>query len=325
MSKIDFTVAIPTYNGANRLPKLLDKLRSQINTEHLAWQILVVDNNSTDNTAKIIQDDQANWKNAILLKYTFEPQQGAAFARVRAIQEADSELVGFLDDDIIPNSDWVTAAYNFAKEHPQAGAWGGQIHGEFEVPPPENFKRIQSFLAIRERGNQAHLYDPENLLLPPSAAWVVRRKAWLDSVTNPPTLAGRVNGSMLGGEDFELLMYMHKVGWEIWYNPVMHSYHQIPAKRLERDYLMALSRGCGLCICHLRMINANPGQIPIIFAKIMLGGLKRYLGHLLKYRGQVKTDLVAACEKEFYWASFVSPFYFLSNSIKTRVVNGEIV
>lgn len=322
MNTIQFTVAIPTYNGANRLPKLLDKLRSQINTEHLAWQILVVDNNSTDNTAKVIQDYQANWTEAIPLKYTFEPQQGAAFARVRAIQEADSELVGFLDDDILPNYDWVTAAYNFAKEHPQAGAWGGQIHGEFELPPPENFKRIQSFLAIRERGNQAHLYNPENLILPPSAAWVVRRKAWLNSVPIRPTLGGRKKGSMVQGDDYEPLLYIHKAGWEIWYNPAMHVYHQIPANRLERDYLMALSRGCGLCICHLRMINANYRQIPIIFAKIMLGGFKRYVVHLLKYRGEVKTDLVAACEKEFYWASFVSPFYFLSNSIKTRVING---
>lgn len=317
MNQIQFTVAIPTYNGATRLPKLLDKLRSQINTEHFSWQILIVDNNSTDNTAVVVQEYQENWLDTYPLKYTFEPEQGAAFARVRAIQEAESELVGFLDDDILPNSDWVAAAYNFAKDYPQAGAWGGQIHGYFEVHPPENFKRIQSFMAIVERGNQPHLYDPENLILPPSASWGVRRKAWLENVPNRPTLGGRVKGSMVQGDDYEPLLYMYRAGWEIWYNPDMHVTHQIPAKRLERDYLISLSRGCGLCVCHLRMINAKPGQMPIIFAKIMLGGLKRTVIHLLKYRGQVKTDLVAACELGFYSASVVSPFYY----VKTVLMN----
>jgi glycosyltransferase involved in cell wall biosynthesis len=66
---IDFTVAIPTYNGASRLPKLLEKLRSQVNTEHLCWEIIVVDNNSTDDTAKVVQDYQSSWLESVPLKY----------------------------------------------------------------------------------------------------------------------------------------------------------------------------------------------------------------------------------------------------------------
>ena len=48
---MDFTVAIPTYNGANRLPTLLDKLIAQITPSDLSWQVIVVDINSTDTTA----------------------------------------------------------------------------------------------------------------------------------------------------------------------------------------------------------------------------------------------------------------------------------
>ena len=105
--------------------------------------------------------------------------------------EAQSELVAFLDDDILPASNWVETAYKFSKEHPQAGAYGGQIHGNFEVPPPEDFKRIASFLAIRERGNKPHLYNPDNLILPPSAAWVIRKKVWLENVPSRPSLGGK--------------------------------------------------------------------------------------------------------------------------------------
>ncbi|MDE5098657.1 MAG: glycosyltransferase, partial [Trichodesmium sp. St16_bin4-tuft] len=53
---IDFTIAIPTYNGAEKLPLVLEKLNSQINTEKLSWEVIVVDNNSQDNTEQVIRE-----------------------------------------------------------------------------------------------------------------------------------------------------------------------------------------------------------------------------------------------------------------------------
>ncbi len=78
---VDFTVAIPTYNGQSRLPELLERLRNQLYTEDFSWEIIVVDNNSNDNTAKVVQSYQENWSCPYPLKYCFEPQQGAAYAR----------------------------------------------------------------------------------------------------------------------------------------------------------------------------------------------------------------------------------------------------
>jgi glycosyltransferase involved in cell wall biosynthesis len=309
---VDFTVAIPTYNGANKLPELLDNLRSQAGTEHFSWDIVVIDNNSSDDTAELVKRYEiATAGSAIPIHYGFERQQGAAFARVRAMAIATSEWVGFLDDDVIPDAHWVAAAYAFGANHPQAGAYGGQIHGAFEVEPPENFNRIKSFLAIRERGPKAHLYNPETLSLPPSAAWVIRAQAWHENVSSQPKLGGRAHGSMVQGDDYEPLMHLHKAHWEIWYNPDMHVHHQIPKGRLERSYLMPLSRGCGLCICQLRMINAASWQRPWIWTKLVLSNLRRVIVHWLTYRNQLQTDLVAACEMEFFLGSFISPFYYL--------------
>lgn len=115
---VNFTVAIPTYDGEKRLVEVLERLRSQIDIEHLAWEIIVV-NNNTHNTAKVVQEYQANWSNAYPLRYCFEAEQGLAFARQRAIEEAQGELIGFLDDDILHNNDWVASAYLFSKEYPQ--------------------------------------------------------------------------------------------------------------------------------------------------------------------------------------------------------------
>jgi len=312
---VDFIVAIPTYNGADKLPQLLDKLRSQLNTDHFSWAVLIVDNNSKDNTAQVIQSYQGQLTEAIALHYAFEQRQGAAFARVKAMEVVNSqwscEWVSFLDDDVMPEASWVSAAYEFGQSHPEAGAYGGQIHGDFEVEPPENFARIKSYLALRERGDKPHRYDPDNLSLPPSAAWVIRAKAWRDNVSTRPKLGGRANGSMVQGDDYEPLLRIHKAGWEIWYNPAMHVAHHIPADRLQRDYLTKLSRGCGLCICQLRMINANRWKRPFVFIKLILSNLRRVVLHWLKFRNQLDTDLVAACEMEFYLGSVMSPFYYL--------------
>jgi len=307
---VDITVAIPTYNGESRLPKVLEKLRSQIDTEQISWEVLIVDNNSKDNTAKVIQDYQSNWPNNIPLRYCFAAEQGAAFARLLAVREAKGELICFLDDDNLPDEDWVSQAYNFAKSHPKAGAFSGQIHGEYEVNPPENFERIQAFLAIREHGSNPHLFEPDNLRLPPAASLVVRQKAWSESVPSRPKLSGKLPSLMVQGDDYEPLLYIHKAGWEIWYHPDLHTYHQIPHWRLEKDYLLSISRGCGLATCQLRMINAEPWQKPFLIARTLLGNIRRILLHYLKYRGKLKTDLIAACEMEFFWGSLMSCFLY---------------
>lgn len=319
---VDFIVAIPTYNGADKLPSLLEKLRSQSGTEHFSWAVLVIDNNSTDNTATVVKSYQKAFAGAVSLHYAFEQQQGAAFARLKAMSVAKSkwqcEWIGFLDDDVAPDSNWVAAAYAFGQSHPKAGAYGGQIHGDFEVEPPDNFARIKSFLALRERGDKAHRYDPDTLSLPPSAAWVIQAQAWHDNVPAKPKLGGRAHGSMVQGDDYEPLLRIHQAGWEIWYHPDMHVSHHIPASRLQRSYLTKLSRGCGLCICQLRMINTDRWQRPWVFCKLILSNLRRVVLHWTKHRHRIRTDLVAACEMEFFLGSFLSPFYYLKTLLPQK-------
>lgn len=314
---MDFTVAIPTYNGASRLPLLLERLRSQVNTASITWEILVVDNNSTDETAQVVRAYQVQGISNCSLKYCFEPQQGLSFARQRAIEMAQGVWVGFLDDDNLPAPDWVANAIAFGQAYSTIGAFGGQIHGEFEVEPPKSFSRIQSLLAIREQGEQPKPYHPEVLSLPPGAALVVRRAAWCSSVPQRITLLGRVNGSMLAGEDYEALLYLHKAGWEIWYSPTLHTYHQIPQHRLEKNYLLSLARGAGLCVFQLRLINVSHVQVPFLVMRIMLGNLRRILQHLMHYGGQSRNDLVAACELEFLLSCLISPVYYLFSKLRS--------
>ncbi len=319
IQSIDFTVAIPTYNGASRLPELLEQLRNQLETENISWEIIVVDNNSTDDTAKLIKNYQKNWQFSYPLKYYFEPQQGAAYARKKAVTEAKGELIGFLDDDNYPLSNWVATAYNFGKKYPQAGAYGSQIHPDWEVQPPENFKRIAPFLAITERGDLPLLYEPKRKLLPPSAGLVIRRKVWLESVPNQPILTGRIPGNMLTSEDLEMLLYIQKRGWEVWYNPEMEVYHKITSNRLQKDYLIPFFRGIGLSRYVTRMINVQPCHKPIVFFAYIINDLRKILLHIITHGNKLQSDLVAACEMQLFLSSFISPFYLCINGyLKTN-------
>ncbi|MFB2837624.1 hormogonium polysaccharide biosynthesis glycosyltransferase HpsE [Floridanema evergladense] len=313
----DFTLAIPTYNGEHRLPEVLEKLRecaahasrSQLLPQNFSWEILVVDNNSKDNTAKVVKEYQQNWSENYPLKYCQEQQQGAGFARQRAIKEAKSELIGFLDDDNLPAQNWIAAAYTFSQEHPKAGAFGSQIHPLYEVEPPENFQKLAPFLAITERGEKPILYHPSSKLLPPSAGLVVRKQAWLENVPNKLILTGRANGKMLTSEDLEVLSHIQQSSWEIWYNPAMEIYHKIPHWRLERSYLISLIRGIGLSRHVTRMIGVKPWQKPLVIPAYMANDLRKIILHILKHGNKVNTDLIAACEMQLYLSSLISPFF----------------
>ncbi len=68
---------------------------------------------------------------------------------------------------------------------------------------------------------------------------------------------------MLTSEDLEMLSYIQKSGWEIWYNPEMEISHRIPSFRLQKDYLIPFFRGIGLSRYVTRMVNIKQIYRPI--------------------------------------------------------------
>ncbi|BAY91646.1 MULTISPECIES: hormogonium polysaccharide biosynthesis glycosyltransferase HpsE [unclassified Tolypothrix] len=319
---IDFSVAICTFNGEERLPILLDKLRdccaysigTSSNEENITWEIIIIDNNSKDNTAKVIQEYQEDWPTPYPIKYCFESRQGLSYARERAIQEAKGIFVGFLDDDNLPTPNWVAAAYSFGKHHPKAGAYGGRIYGDYEVTPPNNFERISPFLAIGGGKTTFCYTSSENIflykkMLPPGAGLVIRKQAWIENIPKNLFFQGRVNGSLVTAEDIEALTHIKKAGWEIWHNAEMEIYHRIPKQRLEKEYLLKLMRGVGLSRHYTRMLDLQIWQQPFVSLAYMVNDIRKIFLHWFKYRLVLKTDIIAACELELLIGAFLSPFY----------------
>ena len=308
---IDLTVAICTYNGETRLPHVLDRLLSQTQTDRFSWEVIIIDNNSCDRTAQIVQQYQQIWPEAYPIRYYFEAQQGLAFARRLAIKRARGGLVGFLDDDNLPSANWAATAYSFGQLHPKAGAYGSQIQAEYEVKPPENFEQIACFLGAIDRGQEPFRYDLlKRWLFPAGAGLAIRKQAWLESVAENPILTGVAGTSLSAkGEDIETLSYLRKKGWEIWHNPEMKITHYIPKERLEKTYLIKLFRGVGLSRYQTRMLQFSLWTAPLMLLVYLVNDLRKLIGHYYRYRGVLKTDLVALCQHELLIYSLISPFY----------------
>jgi glycosyltransferase involved in cell wall biosynthesis len=318
---MDFTIAIPTYNGAKRLPLLLSALDQQKPVPGIQWEVLVVDNNSQDDTARIVQA----WQEKQLsygIRYCHETQQGAAFARQRAIREATGTWVGFLDDDLTPDENWLGAAIRFRDFRPRLGAFSGKIRGVYEIKPPPDFDKIKAFLAIRDHGNKPRPFAPEHLQLPPAASLVVRRSAWLESVPAEQKLTGPIqqrfshkrSNLLIQGEDYESLLYLHRANWEIWYTPDLVASHHIPATRFDRDYLLTLSKACGLPTFQLLLVlSKSPVETILMFFRTLLGNIRRLVLHWLKYGKRIDREVVPGCLWAFYYGSFLSPFVGIAN------------
>jgi glycosyltransferase involved in cell wall biosynthesis len=313
---VDFTVAIPTYNGEQRLPEVLNRLQRQVGADHFEWEVIVIDNNSTDQTADVVRSYQAQWPALSTLYYLFEPRQGAAFARQRAVERAEGMWVGFLDDDNWPTDDWVATAFAFGQSHSHVGVYGGRVLPIFDLGTilPAGFERIAPYFAIVDRGLEAHAYQAEMKILPPGAGLVVQRQAWLTAVPTELVLNHRGKDAFLASEDLEAVLHIQKAGWEIWYVPEMLIQHHIPAWRLERNYLLSLVRCIGLSRHYIRMLRLAAWQRPLLTVLYFLNDLRRFLMETLRLWLVQSQDVVVACEWEMMRCSLIGPFFWLLRS-----------
>ncbi|MEM7061680.1 MAG: hormogonium polysaccharide biosynthesis glycosyltransferase HpsE [Cyanobacteria bacterium P01_B01_bin.77] len=313
---MDITVVICTYNGALCLPNVFDRLASQVFTTSVTWDIIVVDNNSWDQTAKVVRSYQNISVFADRLHYEYESKQGLAFARRCGVRAARGRLLAFLDDDNLPGSSWIQAVYDFGQQHPEAGAYGSQIVGAYEVEPPQDFERIACFLAVIDRGHQPFRYDLlDRWLFPAGAGLVVRRRVWQDHVSEKPRLSGVSAKKLMGkGEDIETLSYIRKAGWQIWHNPEMQIEHAIGKERMTAVYLLNLFRGVGLSRYHTRMVRFQRWQRPFAIAAYGLNDLRRWLLYYSTHYSKTPS-LVVQCELTLLYYSLLSPIYILFQAL----------
>jgi glycosyltransferase involved in cell wall biosynthesis len=242
---VGISVIICCYNSSARLPDTLRYLtRLQIGSA--PWEVIVVDNASTDDTAQVARD---NWSvdAAAPLRVVSEPQPGLIHARRRGVAEARHEIISFIDDDNWVGTDWIERVRAIFAAHPEVGACGGRSEAVPEIEPPPWFEGIQKFYATgSQHARIGDVTDSRGALLW-GAGLNMRTHAIRDLFDGGFTflLSGRAGNATGAGEDTEMCYALREAGWHFWYDDDLVLRHFIPKERLTWNYALRLVEGLG--------------------------------------------------------------------------------
>ena len=235
------SVLICTYNRSRLLEQTLAALQRAHPPDDCAVEIIVVDNNSTDDTQDVVR--AAATAGPFPVRYLAERQQGKGFALNSGLTAAQGEILALTDDDVIPAVDWLQRIVaDF--QSPDVVFVFGKVLPRWEVqPPPElltlRARDIWGPLALIDYGDQLVRYDAASFgkkRLPVGANLSVRRRA-IEQVGGWRTDLGRVDNTLIAGEDRELCVRLYRAGlYSGIYDPSVVVKHLVPATRLTRNY-----------------------------------------------------------------------------------------
>jgi len=235
------TVGICTWNRAQLLDQALTEMHRLEVPSGLDWELLVVNNNCTDNTDEIIDQHSR----LLPIRRLFEPTPGKSHALNRAVGDTRGEYILWTDDDVLVNRNWMVAYCEAFRRHPEATFFGGPIEPLFAgtLPPwlDRTWRQVANAYAFREFGNEpARLH---RRFLPCGANLAVSATAQA-RYRYDGKLGPRPN-STLRGEELSLLQTMLADGHEGWWVPDAGVRHFTPESRQTTRFLRGYFFGQG--------------------------------------------------------------------------------
>ncbi len=202
----------------------------------LEWELLIVDNNSTDKTKEVVDDYiKTSWINC---RYVFESKQGHSYARNRGVNEASGEIIAFTDDDVLLDQYWLKNIDQVFKGN-NISCVGGRIFPIWEIRCPEWLSR-NLWNVIYLYGGLALLdYGEKPLYLNEAIIWGANfavKKEMFDKYGIFNTLLGRVPGKLYAGEETTFIGSLIENGEKVLYAPDIIVHHCIPAERMRKSY-----------------------------------------------------------------------------------------
>lgn len=233
---ISVTVCICTYNRDERLKETLKSLAGLRNGPDIKWEVLLIDNNSSDHTKMIAEE----FSDRLPLRYVFEPVQGLSNARNRAIRECRSDLLIFTDDDVVVESSWLNEFCKTAGAFPDAAYFGGRVLPYWPTGRPtwlgeESMPLLAGLFVWYDLGRDIHFYRSSELL-PYGASFAIRRSLF-ENITPFRADLG-VSGSSLGrGEEVEYISRAISAGYHGVYVGTAVCRHWVDPVRLKLSYM----------------------------------------------------------------------------------------
>lgn len=228
---MDASVIVCTYNRSASLAQTLQCLAAQQVRPGLTWEVIVVDNNSADDTRAIVEAAAALTPR---IRYQFESKQGLSHARNYGIEASSGSVILFTDDDVCPEPDWVNTVLS-EMDRLQCDACGGYIAPVWEKSPPAWLtERFHGFLAIRMETRGP--FPITAAADAPFGANMAFRRSVFDKVGTFDTNRGRKGAELASGEDGELFERTLKAGFKVMWLPNAKVHHKVEAFRVEKSY-----------------------------------------------------------------------------------------
>jgi GT2 family glycosyltransferase len=269
-------ILIATYNRATLLGETLDVLARSRTSPRLRWDVIVIDNNSTDDTRAVVESRQPGYPAP--LTYLRERRQGRSAALNAGIAATTAPLLLFTDDDVRVDEEWIEAGVHALA----AGAdyVGGPVSPIWETAPPAWLDLTRSDLwgtvAILDYGREPFAFEDRRLV--PLGANMGVRRSLIERVGGFRLDLGRTRSRRpLGQEVPELLARARASGLRGQYVPAMHVQHHIPSTRLTRRYFRRWWNGKGCSKAALEAIQPLTELGLDLRLVPHVGGVPRYM------------------------------------------------
>jgi glycosyltransferase involved in cell wall biosynthesis len=228
------TVILCTYNRCGELTKALSSVTASTLPNSTEWEVLVVDNNSTDQTAHVVEEFSRRYPGRV--RYLFEPRPGKSNALNAGIQEARGDILAFMDDDVTVDSTWLKNLTANLYNGTWAGA-GGRILPQWNCPPPP-------WIPLSERSGLAPLamFDlgpaPGPLAEAPVGTNMAFQKKVFEKYGVFRTDLGPRPGSEIRNEDTEFGKRVLSSGERLRYEPSAVVHHPVSPNRIKKRYFL---------------------------------------------------------------------------------------
>ena len=249
------SVLIATYNRAALLEETLRSIRALRVDPARRWDVIVVDNNSTDGTRAVVERHAQDFP--VPLRYLVEGRQGRSSALNAGIAASRASVIVMTDDDVRVETNWLDAACDALRD-PSIAYAGGPVSPMWETPAPQWFDLSRGDLwgtiAIQDHGAQPFVYEHARKV--PLGANMAARRSMFAAIGGFRADLGRSSGRLVLGQEVpELLLRARAAGLQGLYAPAMRVHHHIPSRRLTRAYFRSWWFGKGVSRSALERIQ----------------------------------------------------------------------
>ncbi len=308
------TILICTYNRAPLLRETLTAMQRMDDPGGCAVDVIIVDNNSTDNTAAVVQHAARTSRFPIALLQ--ERRQGKSFALNTGLAAARGDVLALTDDDVLPAREWLAKMIEDFRSRPVTFVFGKVLPRWTATPPPELLtppaQAIWGPLAIVDYGDEPQPYhvDSTGQRLPIGANIGFLRSA-LVAIGGWRTDLGKVNNTLISGEDHEIFTRLRRQNlYAGYYDPDVSVRHYVPAARLTRRYFRKWFYWSGKT--HALMLDElypelNMGSVPRV-AGIPRFACRQALGQVAQYVRTRRGDPLVAFIEELKLLQYAGLF-----------------